>query len=111
MTPPFASAIVAADWKPMATAYRTRAALHIVDDMMPTDDARRPSVGAHRTEFREALRDCEPTRRRGLLVDHVTTQVAAAMGLASPQLLDPSAGFLPIRHGFADERDASAVAR
>ncbi|MBV8180532.1 MAG: acyl carrier protein, partial [Mycobacterium sp.] len=45
------------------------------------------------TEFREALRDAEPGRRRGLLVDHVTTQVVAAMGLASPQLLDPSAGF------------------
>ena len=46
-----------------------------------------------KTEFRQALRDCEPTRRRELLVDHVTAQVAAAMGLASPQLLDRSAGF------------------
>jgi len=45
------------------------------------------------TEFREALRDSEPTRRRGLLVDHVTAQVVAAMGLASAQLLDPAAGF------------------
>ena len=46
-----------------------------------------------RTEFREALRDCEPTRRHDLLVDHVSALVAAVMGLASPQSLDPSAGF------------------
>jgi phthiocerol/phenolphthiocerol synthesis type-I polyketide synthase B len=46
-----------------------------------------------RSEFRQALRDCESARRRELLVDHVTAQVVAAMGLASSQLLDPSAGF------------------
>ena len=57
----------------------------------PTRTAIVPSMLS--TEFRAALRDCEPTRRRDLLVDHVTAQVAAAMGLASPQLLDPSAGF------------------
>jgi phthiocerol/phenolphthiocerol synthesis type-I polyketide synthase B len=39
------------------------------------------------------LSKCEPTRRRALLVDHVTTLVAAVMGLDSPQSLDPSAGF------------------
>ena len=89
---PVRSTIVAADWSRLATAYRTRAALHIVDDMLPTD-ADSDTSSMLRTEFREALRDCEPTRRRDLLVDHVTAQVAAAMGLASPQLLDPSAGF------------------
>jgi phthiocerol/phenolphthiocerol synthesis type-I polyketide synthase B len=89
---PVRSTIVAADWSRLATAYRTRAALHIVDDLLPTDSDSDNSSTV-RTEFREALRDCEPTRRRDLLVDHLTVQVAAAMGLASPQLLDPSAGF------------------
>ena len=89
---PARSTIVAADWTRLATAYRTRAALHIVDDLLPTD-ADSATSSMLRTEFREALRDCEPTRRRDLLVDHVTYQVVAAMGLASPQLLDPSAGF------------------
>jgi phthiocerol/phenolphthiocerol synthesis type-I polyketide synthase B len=89
---PVRSTIVAADWTRLATAYRTRAALHIVDDLLPTD-ADGDSSSMRRTEFREALRDCEPTRRRELLVDHVTAQVVAAMGLESAQLLDPSAGF------------------
>ncbi|MGH3968153.1 MAG: beta-ketoacyl reductase, partial [Mycobacterium sp.] len=84
--------IVAADWSRLATAYRTRAALHIVDDLLPSD-VDSDSSSMRRTEFREMLGDCEPARRRDLLVDHVTTQVAAAMGLASPQLLDPTAGF------------------
>ena len=69
---------------PGGTAHRGRPAANRRDS---------DSSSMLKTEFREALRDCEPTRRRDLLVDHVTAQVAAAMGLASPQLLDPSAGF------------------
>jgi phthiocerol/phenolphthiocerol synthesis type-I polyketide synthase B len=89
---PVLSTIVAADWTRLATAYRTRAPLHIVDDLLPTaDNSATPSI--LRTEFREALRECEPTRRRDLLTDQVSALVAAAMGFASPQLLDPSAGF------------------
>jgi len=89
---PVRSTVVAADWSRLAAAYRTRADLHIVDDLLPTDsDSDGSSSGT--TEFREALRGTEPNRRRDLLVDHVTAHVAAAMGLASAQMLDPSAGF------------------
>lgn len=89
---PVCSTVVAADWGRLATAYRTRAALHIVDDMLPAEEnADRSSVPT--TEFRQALLDADPARRHALLVDHVTEQVVAAMGLASAQLLDPAAGF------------------
>jgi phthiocerol/phenolphthiocerol synthesis type-I polyketide synthase B len=87
------STIVAADWALLATAYRsTRAALRIVDELLPTETEGTGSSTLV-TEFRQALRDSEPAQRRGLLVDHVAAQVVAAMGLASPQLLDPSTGF------------------
>ena len=89
---PVCSTIVAADWPLLATAYRTRAPLHIVDDLLLTDEDGDTS-SLPRTEFREALRECEPTRRRDLLVDHVSAVVAAVMGLDSPQSLDRSAGF------------------
>jgi phthiocerol/phenolphthiocerol synthesis type-I polyketide synthase B len=89
---PARSTVVAADWGLLATAYRTRAALHIVDDLLRTEDPDEASA-VRTTEFRETLRNTEPARRRGLLVDHVTAQVVAAMGLASAQLLDPTAGF------------------
>jgi phthiocerol/phenolphthiocerol synthesis type-I polyketide synthase B len=89
---PVRSTVVAADWARLATAYRTRVALHIVDDLLPTE-VEGDSSSAPTTEFRESLRDCEPTRRRGVLLDHVTAQVVSAVGLASAQLLDPSVGF------------------
>jgi phthiocerol/phenolphthiocerol synthesis type-I polyketide synthase B len=90
---PVRSTIVAADWALLATAYRsTRAALRIVDELLPTDTDGMSSSTLI-SEFREALRDCEPAQRRDLLVDHVAAQVVKAMGLASPQLLDPSTGF------------------
>ena len=89
---PARSSIVAADWARLATAYRTRTPLRIVDDLLPTE-AEGDSSSTRTTKFRESLRDCEPMRRRDLLVDHVSAQVTAAMGLASAQLLDPSVGF------------------
>jgi phthiocerol/phenolphthiocerol synthesis type-I polyketide synthase B len=86
--------IVAADWARLATAYRTRASLHIIDELAPSDSDDNPDAAAMpTTDFREALSNCEPTGRRAMLVDHVTALVAAVMGLESPQSLDPSAGF------------------
>jgi phthiocerol/phenolphthiocerol synthesis type-I polyketide synthase B len=89
---PVRSTIVAADWSRLAAAYRTRAPFHIVDDLLLSGDDGSTTTML-RTEFREALRNCEPTRRRELLLEHISSRVSAAMGLASPQLLDPSAGF------------------
>jgi phthiocerol/phenolphthiocerol synthesis type-I polyketide synthase B len=87
---PVRSTIVAADWTRLATAYRTRAQLHIVDDLLPAADG---SASGLNTEFRAALRESEPAQRRELLTDHVSGLVALVMGMASPQLLDPTAGF------------------
>ena len=89
---PVRSTVVAADWPLLAAAYRTRAALHIVDELLEVETgAAADDVGL--TEFRQALGESEPSERRQFLLDHVTAQVAAAMGLASPQLVDPSEGF------------------
>ena len=85
--------IVAADWTRLATAYRTRASLHIVDDLAPGDNDDNLDAATMPTDLRKAISQCEPTRRRALLVDHVAALVAAVMGLDSPQSLDPSTGF------------------
>jgi phthiocerol/phenolphthiocerol synthesis type-I polyketide synthase B len=90
---PVRSTVIAADWTRLATAYRTRGSLRIVDDLLLSDDATAPLPGG---EFREALRACQPERRRDLLVDHVAAEAAAVMGLASSQSLDPSAGFFQL---------------
>jgi phthiocerol/phenolphthiocerol synthesis type-I polyketide synthase B len=93
---PARAIVVAADWIRLATAYRTRTPLHIVDGLLPTantDDDADGTPSAPKTEFREALRACEPSGRHGLLAAHVSSLVTSVMGLASSQLLDPSAGF------------------
>ena len=92
---PVRSTVVAADWIRLATAYRTRAPLHIVDDLLPAEntDETGEAPSAPKTEFREALRNCESTERHDLLAEHVRTLVAESMGLASPQFVDPAAGF------------------
>ena len=92
---PVRSTVVAADWTRLATAYRTRAPLHIVDDLLPAENTDETGVrpSAQMTEFRRALRDSEPAQRHDLLVEHVRALVADAMSLASPQSIDPSAGF------------------
>ena len=92
---PVRSTVVAADWIRLATAYRTRAALHIVDDLLPAEntDESGDTPSALMTEFRQTLRDSEPGQRHDLLVEHVRALVADAMSLDSPQFVDPLAGF------------------
>ena len=91
---PVRSTVVAADWTRLADAYRTRGSLRIVDDLLPTrrlDRSRSPG-----REFREALRDCPPERRRDMLIDHIGALAAAVMGLPASESLDPSAGFFQL---------------
>ncbi|OBJ34261.1 type I polyketide synthase [Mycolicibacter heraklionensis] len=84
--------VVAADWPRLAAAYRTRAALRIVDDLLIVN-APADGPAAQSTEFRRVLAEAEPEQRGELLREHVTDQVVAAMGLGSRHALDPTAGF------------------
>lgn len=94
---PARSTVVAADWPRLAAAYRTRAALRIVDDLLPvesTDDERADTpASVPETEFRRELRACPADERGYLLSTHIRALVASSMGLSSAQLVDPSAGF------------------
>ncbi len=89
---PVCCAIVSADWNRLAGAYRaTRAPLRIIDELVTetkTEDQSGPT-----TPFRIALSQCEPSRRRELLTEHVCEQLAKAMGKPSAQALDHSVGF------------------
>jgi phthiocerol/phenolphthiocerol synthesis type-I polyketide synthase B len=88
---PVCCAIVAADWRRLAGAYRSRGPLHIIDDLLAEPD---PVDDAHpATPFRAALAGCDPSGRRDMLAEHVCEQIARAMGLPSARALDPSAGF------------------
>jgi phthiocerol/phenolphthiocerol synthesis type-I polyketide synthase B len=94
---PARSTVVAADWPRLAAAYRTRTALRIVDELLPVESADeeggQTSEAIPETEFRRELRECAAEERQHRLGTHVRALVASSMGLASPQLVDPSAGF------------------
>ena len=62
---PVRSTIVAADWTRLATAYRTRAALHIVDDLLP--DRRRHRRRRH-AAHRVPCRRCAIANRPGAAI-------------------------------------------
>jgi acyl carrier protein len=86
------SVVVAADWPLLAAAYRTRGSLRIVEDLLPAPgDTRLPE-----SEFRKALQNCQPQRRRDMLLDKVGALAAAAMGLPPTESLDPSTGFFQL---------------
>jgi phthiocerol/phenolphthiocerol synthesis type-I polyketide synthase B len=91
---PVRSTVVDADWPLLAAAYRTRGALRIVDDLLADDDTTVQAMPE--SEFRKALRDCPPERRRDLLADHIGMLASGVMGLPAAQTLDPSAGFFEL---------------
>ncbi len=89
---PVCCAIVAADWNRLAGAYRaTRASLRIIDELVTETNT--DSQPGPVTAFRSALSACEPSGRRAMLTEHVSEQLAAAMGKPSGQALDHSVGF------------------
>jgi phthiocerol/phenolphthiocerol synthesis type-I polyketide synthase B len=87
-------AVVEADWAQLASAYRTRAALRIIDDLL-TEPPDTPLTTTTDTPLRRQLRHCPPPQRRQLLTEHITAQAAAVMGLA-PADLDPATGFFQL---------------
>ncbi|CAA0107116.1 Phthiocerol/phenolphthiocerol synthesis polyketide synthase type I PpsB [Mycolicibacterium vanbaalenii] len=90
---PARATVVAADWPRLATAYRTRAELHILDDLLNDETVDGSVALSSDTTFRKQLRECEPEQRIDLLADHVSAQVAAAMGRTSAHTMDPTVGF------------------
>ena len=90
---PANATVVAADWPRLATAYRTRARLRILDDLLATGSAGAQVVLSANTQFREQLRECAADDRIDLLTEHVNAQIAAAMGRTSAHTLDPTVGF------------------
>jgi len=86
------TAVVAADWPLLAAAFRTRGSLRVVDDLLPAaEDVKLPE-----SEFRKALRNCQPERRHDMLFDHVGASAAKVMGMPPAEMLDPSAGFFQL---------------
>jgi phthiocerol/phenolphthiocerol synthesis type-I polyketide synthase B len=75
---PVRSTIAAADWTRLATAYRTRSPLHLIDDLLPTDTS--DSDGGDDWAGREGLHDLDPIDAERLITGRLCSRVAAIMG-------------------------------
>ncbi|BBY95271.1 phthiocerol/phenolphthiocerol synthesis polyketide synthase type I PpsB [Mycobacterium gallinarum] len=86
------------DWPLLATAYRTRGALRIVDEVLAGESAGETETDQPipESEFGKALRECAPERRRELLADHIGTLASDVLGLPPTATLDPAAGFFQL---------------
>ena len=87
------SVVANVDWPLLAAAYRTRGSLHIVDDLLPVPG----ETTMPESEFRIALRKCQPERRRDMLLDQVAMLAAKVMGLPPTESLDRSTGFFQLK--------------
>lgn len=85
------SVVVAADWPLLAAAYRTRGSLRIVDDLLPSQEEALPD-----SEFRIALRKCQPERRHDMLFAQVGMLASQVLGLPPTESIDPSTGFFQL---------------
>src|ERR1700694_2069975 len=78
---PVRSTVVAADWTRLAAAYRTRASLHIVDDLQPTDNNDDGLAGGGDDwAGLDGLQDLDPVDAERIIGDRLCSQVAGIMG-------------------------------
>ena len=77
---PARSTVVAADWIRLATAYRTQASLHMVDELLPIDDNDDIAGGGDDWPGLEGLRDLDPIDAERIIADRLRSRLAAIMG-------------------------------
>ncbi|MGE2716624.1 SDR family NAD(P)-dependent oxidoreductase [Mycolicibacterium litorale] len=82
---PVRSTVVAADWGRLAAAYRTRAPLRIIDDLVPDDTDDTPADDAW--AGLDGLRDLEPIDAERVISERLCARLAAIMGYAEPSSL------------------------
>ncbi|MGV0742697.1 type I polyketide synthase [Mycolicibacterium sp. XJ870] len=87
---PVRSTVVAADWTRLADAYRTRASLHIVDELLPVDEPEDPSGSVDDWAGMEGLADLEPLDAERIIGDRLCTRLATIMGYVDRSALSPS---------------------
>ena len=86
---PVRSTVVAADWTRLATAYRTRASLHIVDDLLPTDnDEFDMADDGDDWAGLDGLRVLDASDAERIITDRLRSRVAAIMGYADYSAFD-----------------------
>jgi phthiocerol/phenolphthiocerol synthesis type-I polyketide synthase B len=83
---PVRSTVVAADWTRLAGAYRTRAALHMIDDLVAIDDTD-DGVGSDGWDGLEGISELDPIDAERIIADRLCSRLADIMGYTDPAAL------------------------
>jgi phthiocerol/phenolphthiocerol synthesis type-I polyketide synthase B len=87
---PVHSTVVAADWTRLATAYRTRASLHMIDELVTTDDTDESVADGDGWAGLDGIADLDPVDAERIIAEQVFSRLAAIMGYADPSALPPA---------------------
>jgi phthiocerol/phenolphthiocerol synthesis type-I polyketide synthase B len=72
--------IVAADWTRLATAYRTRCPLHIVDEIVPVGENADDAGSEDDWAGMDGIRDLDPIDAERIIADRLCSRLATIMG-------------------------------
>ena len=82
--------VVAADWPRLATAYRTRASLHMIDELVTLDDTGQDADDGDDWAGLEGLADLDPIEAERIVADRLLSRLAAIMGYTDRSALSPT---------------------
>ncbi len=87
---PIRFTVVAADWSRLATAYRTRASLRMIDELVTADDGDDGGADGDDWAGLEGIGDLDPVEAERIIADRLFARLATIMGYTDPSALNPA---------------------
>ncbi|MGZ4766868.1 MAG: type I polyketide synthase, partial [Ilumatobacteraceae bacterium] len=87
---PIRSTVVAADWSRLASAYRTRASLRMIDELVADDGGKGTAADGDDWAGVEGIRELDLSEAERIIADRLHTRLAAIMGYTDPSALNPA---------------------
>jgi phthiocerol/phenolphthiocerol synthesis type-I polyketide synthase B len=82
--------IVAADWTRLGIAYRTRAQLHMIDELVAGDDTDDEAADGDEWAGGDGIAELDPIDAERIIADRLCSRLASIMGYTDPSALAPA---------------------
>ncbi|MCU1694603.1 MAG: beta-ketoacyl synthase, partial [Mycobacterium sp.] len=87
---PIRFTVVAADWSRLGTAYRTRASLRMIDELLTIDESGNEAGDGDEWAGLEGIGDLDPIEAERIITDRLLSRLAAIMGYTDASALRPA---------------------
>jgi phthiocerol/phenolphthiocerol synthesis type-I polyketide synthase B len=87
---PIRFTVVAADWSRLGTAYRTRASLRMIDELVTIDESGDEAGDGDEWAGLEGIGDLDPIEAERIITDRLLSRLAAIMGYTDASALRPA---------------------